>query len=99
MLAVASAVQIANSAVDREQLESLETHVTDFNGLQPNEPAPPDTLAGDEVLKREMVFLLDCSGSMSGLPLQASKTSIQRGRTRLATSKTGWRRTAVSCWS
>jgi Ca-activated chloride channel family protein len=34
---------------------------------------PPATLADASVLPREMVFLLDCSGSMSGLPMQASK--------------------------
>ncbi len=34
---------------------------------------PPEKLADTQVLPREMVFLLDCSGSMSGLPMQASK--------------------------
>ncbi|NOX50069.1 MAG: VWA domain-containing protein [Gammaproteobacteria bacterium] len=34
---------------------------------------PPEKLADTQVLPREMVFLLDCSGSMGGLPMQASK--------------------------
>ena len=34
---------------------------------------PPKAVAPQNVLRREMVFLLDCSGSMSGLPMQASK--------------------------
>ncbi len=34
---------------------------------------PPADVSPDETLRREMVFLLDCSGSMSGLPMEASK--------------------------
>ncbi|MEQ8691770.1 MAG: VIT domain-containing protein [Pseudomonadales bacterium] len=34
---------------------------------------PPGNVPAADVLKREMVFLLDCSGSMSGIPMQASK--------------------------
>ncbi|MEM1230201.1 MAG: VIT and VWA domain-containing protein [Pseudomonadota bacterium] len=34
---------------------------------------PPASIEQDSLLPREMVFLLDCSGSMSGLPMQASK--------------------------
>lgn len=39
---------------------------------------PPETPAADEVGAREMVFLLDCSGSMSGVPLEASKAFVRR---------------------
>lgn len=38
---------------------------------------PPADPAASAVLPREMVFLLDCSGSMSGLPMQASKTFMR----------------------
>jgi Ca-activated chloride channel family protein len=34
---------------------------------------PPAEVADAAALRREMVFLLDCSGSMSGLPMEASK--------------------------
>ncbi len=34
---------------------------------------PPAQVTADQTLPREMVFLLDCSGSMSGLPMNASK--------------------------
>jgi len=34
---------------------------------------PPKTWREEEILPREMVFLLDCSGSMSGQPMNASK--------------------------
>ncbi len=34
---------------------------------------PPESVSADLVLPREMVFLLDCSGSMEGLPMEASK--------------------------
>ena len=34
---------------------------------------PPSVVKPDQVLPREMVFVLDCSGSMAGLPMLASK--------------------------
>lgn len=34
---------------------------------------PPESVSAEQVLPREMVFLLDCSGSMEGLPMEASK--------------------------
>ena len=35
---------------------------------------PPASASETEISPREMVFVLDCSGSMSGLPIEASKT-------------------------
>lgn len=35
---------------------------------------PPTNVADASVNRREMVFVLDCSGSMSGLPIEASKS-------------------------
>lgn len=38
---------------------------------------PPAQLADADIVKREMVFVLDCSGSMSGQPMHASKTYMR----------------------
>jgi len=38
---------------------------------------PPQDAAESMVLPREMVFLLDCSGSMAGAPMQASKAFMR----------------------
>ncbi|MBL8259298.1 MAG: VWA domain-containing protein [Candidatus Competibacteraceae bacterium] len=38
---------------------------------------PPQVPAEAEVTPREMVFVLDCSGSMSGLPMDASKAFMR----------------------
>lgn len=38
---------------------------------------PPANLSVDALLPREMVFLLDCSGSMSGRPMDASKAFMR----------------------
>ncbi|HZP11253.1 MAG TPA: VIT and VWA domain-containing protein [Nevskiaceae bacterium] len=43
-------------------------------------PAAPDDA---QILPREMVFLLDCSGSMDGLPIEASKAFMHQALTRL----------------
>lgn len=44
---------------------------------------PPAVPAEAEVTPREMVFLLDCSGSMAGLPLDASKAFMREALRRL----------------
>ena len=38
---------------------------------------PPQTAAEADITAREMVFVLDTSGSMSGLPIEASKTFMR----------------------
>jgi Ca-activated chloride channel family protein len=38
---------------------------------------PPATPTEEQILPREMVFLLDCSGSMNGLPMEASKAFMR----------------------
>jgi len=38
---------------------------------------PPGIPQADQITPREMVFVLDCSGSMSGLPLEASKAFMR----------------------
>jgi Ca-activated chloride channel family protein len=39
---------------------------------------PPENAGDAEIAAREMVFVLDCSGSMSGTPLSASKRFMRR---------------------
>ena len=48
----------------------------------------PATVPADETLAREMVFLLDCSGSMRGLPIDASKTFMRAALTSLRPTDT-----------
>ncbi len=38
---------------------------------------PPQVPVEDEIAQREMVFVLDCSGSMNGLPMDASKAFMR----------------------
>ena len=38
---------------------------------------PPALAASDNIVPREMVFVLDCSGSMAGLPMAASRAFMQ----------------------
>ena len=38
---------------------------------------PPQTAVGADITPREMVFVLDTSGSMSGMPIEASKTFMR----------------------
>lgn len=49
---------------------------------------PPATLPDDAIMPREMVFLLDCSGSMSGLPMAASKRFMREALLGLRTTDT-----------
>lgn len=44
---------------------------------------PPAVPAEADITPREMVFVLDCSGSMSGLPMQASKAFMRQALRRL----------------
>ncbi|MBM3879819.1 MAG: VWA domain-containing protein [Verrucomicrobia bacterium] len=49
---------------------------------------PPQSLAGLSRQPLELVFVLDCSGSMSGQPLAQAKAAIQRALRRLEPSDT-----------
>jgi Ca-activated chloride channel family protein len=44
---------------------------------------PPSAPRDDQIRPREMVFVLDCSGSMSGLPIEASKAFMREALKRL----------------
>ena len=49
---------------------------------------PPEHWQEEQVLPREMVFLLDCSGSMSGLPIEASKAFMRAALSNLRPNDT-----------
>ena len=44
---------------------------------------PPQSPAESDITPREMVFVLDCSGSMNGLPMQASKAFMRQALRKL----------------
>ena len=44
---------------------------------------PPSVPRDEQIRPREMVFVLDCSGSMSGLPIEASKAFMREALKRL----------------
>lgn len=45
--------------------------------------APPALPASEEITPREIVFVLDCSGSMHGVPLEAAKDVVRKTLRRL----------------
>ena len=53
---------------------SLMTHRDGHGGTFSLLLEPPALPAPDDIAPRELVFLLDCSGSMNGLPMEASKS-------------------------
>ena len=55
---------------------SLLTHMDDRGGFFTLMLYPPATLQSLERAPLELVFVLDCSGSMSGVPLQQAKSAI-----------------------
>jgi Ca-activated chloride channel family protein len=40
--------------------------------------APPDVVPDDEALRRELVFVVDTSGSMDGVPIATAKSAMRR---------------------
>ncbi|MEW6306001.1 MAG: VIT domain-containing protein [Verrucomicrobiota bacterium] len=57
---------------------SLLTHRDERGGYFTLMLYPPDNLKSFSRQAMEMVFVLDCSGSMSGKPLEQAKTAIER---------------------
>ena len=53
------------------------SHADDRGGFFSVMIEPPERFLDDQVLPREIVFLLDCSGSMSGAPMVASKAFMR----------------------
>jgi Ca-activated chloride channel family protein len=54
------------------------THTQKGDGFLSLLIEPPANAAADDITRREMVFVLDCSGSMSGVPLAASKRFMRK---------------------
>jgi Ca-activated chloride channel family protein len=58
---------------------ALMTHRDERGGFFSLMLFPPRDLAGLRRQPLELVFVLDCSGSMSGRPIQQAKAAVQRG--------------------
>ena len=66
-------------ALQGQQTEAgLLAHRDDRGGFLSLHIEPPAILNDDDIAAREMVFVLDCSGSMHGLPMQASKAFMRQ---------------------
>ncbi len=57
---------------------ALLTHRTDDEGTFLLMIQPPAEMTGAEAVPKEMVFVLDCSGSMGGQPMAASKRLMKK---------------------
>ncbi len=53
-------------------------HADDGDGFVSLLLEPPADASDDRITARELVFVLDCSGSMSGIPMDASKRFMRR---------------------
>ena len=71
---------LAGSSAQAGLLSSFDNEKGGFFSLLIEPPAMPRP---DEIMPREMVFVLDCSGSMSGLPMQASKAFMRQALRKL----------------
>ena len=69
---------LSYSTVGREIETSLLTHRTGDVGYFLLMVQPPAEVSSEEVVPKEMVFVLDCSGSMSGFPMTASKALMKK---------------------
>ena len=63
---------------DEDIVVGVTTHAEGGNGVLSLLLEPPVAAADAEITRREMVFVLDCSGSMSGVPLAASKRFMRK---------------------
>ncbi len=61
-----------------EVAAGLTTYVDGMDGFLSLLIEPPKDAHGAEITAREMVFVLDCSGSMGGIPMAASKRFMRR---------------------
>ena len=61
----------------REIQDALLTHRSDKGGFFTLILQPPDRVAADDVTPKELVFVLDTSGSMSGFPIEKAKETMK----------------------
>jgi Ca-activated chloride channel family protein len=57
--------------------DALLTHSTDKGGFFTLILQPPDRVAAEDVTPKELVFVLDTSGSMSGFPIEKAKETMK----------------------
>jgi Ca-activated chloride channel family protein len=67
---------------------ALATHQDETGGYFTLMVHPPEKLADVPRTPREMIFVIDCSGSMSGQPLDAARRAMERCLQRLAPEDT-----------
>ena len=61
----------------REIQDALLTHRSDKGGFFTFILQPPDRVAADDVTPKELVFVLDTSGSMAGFPIEKAKETMK----------------------
>ena len=57
--------------------DALLTHATDNGGFFTLILQPPDRVTAEDVTPKELVFVLDTSGSMSGFPIEKAKETMK----------------------
>lgn len=57
--------------------DALLTHATDKGGFFTLILQPPDRVTAEDVTPKELVFVLDTSGSMSGFPIEKAKETMK----------------------
>src|SRR6266436_620993 len=57
--------------------DALLTHATDKGGFFTLILQPPDRVTAEDVMPKELVFVLDTSGSMSGFPIEKAKETMK----------------------
>jgi len=57
--------------------DALLTHRADRGGFFTLILQPPDKVVGEDVMPKELVFVLDTSGSMSGMPIEKAKETMK----------------------
>ncbi len=68
----------ANQEIQRNITGTLEDSTTGTDGFFTLFLKPPDRVEDDQVRPRELIFVVDTSGSMSGFPIEKSKDVMAR---------------------
>ncbi len=61
----------------KEIQDAVLTHRSEKGGFFTVVLQPPDRVAADDVTPKELVFVLDTSGSMSGFPIEKAKETMK----------------------